>query len=84
MTRAQVLTRRRAEELAEREARAFLTRPRSAGQPHTVPRPFKLHGLQIQVRPPHSPRLGSPISLSRYHLLPVTQQSPSPWIQAWL
>lgn len=42
--RAQDLKRRQEAERALREERAFMTRPRDPGRPHTVPRPFALHG----------------------------------------
>ena len=46
----QDLKRRQDAERALREERAFMTRPRDPGRPHTVPRPFALHGAGQQVR----------------------------------
>ena len=46
----QDLKRRQDADRALREERAFVTRPRDPGRPHTVPRPFALHGASQQVR----------------------------------
>ena len=44
----QDLKRRQQAERALREERVFVTRRRDPGRPHTVPRPFALHGGGVQ------------------------------------